>query len=139
MVQLIVGSKGEGKTKRLLDKANSEVKNTLGSICYLDKNTKHMYELNNKIRLICVPDFSITNVEEFIGFVCGIISQDHDLEQMYFDSFLDISCLKDQDITGAVNKLAGISEQFSVDFIISISKDEAEIPEEFKSMIEAVG
>ena len=98
-----------------------------------------MYELNNKIRLICVPDFSITNVDEFIGFVCGIISQDHDLEQLYFDSFLDISCLKDQDITGALNKLAGISEQFSVDFIISISKDEAEIPEEFKSMIAAVG
>ncbi len=138
MVQLIVGSKGEGKTKRLLDKANSEVKSILGSICYLDKNTKHMYELNNKIRLICVPDFSITNVDEFIGFVCGIISQDHDLEQMYFDSFLDISCLKDQDITGALKKLAGVSEQFSVDFIISISKDEAEIPEEFRTMIAAV-
>ena len=71
MVQLIVGKKGKGKTKCLLDKVNTEVKNVLGSVVFLDKNTKHMYELNNKIRLIVVPDFSITNPDEFIGFVRG--------------------------------------------------------------------
>ena len=52
MVQLIVGKKGKGKTKQLLDKVNSEVKDISGSIVYLDKSTKHMYELNNKVRLI---------------------------------------------------------------------------------------
>ncbi len=135
MVQLITGNKGKGKTKCLLDKANGEVKNILGSICYLDKSTKHMYELNNKIRLICVPDFSITNDDEFIGFVCGIISQDHDLEQMYFDSFIDIACLKGQDITHAVQRLSQISEQFSVDFVLSVSMDEAELPEEIRPLV----
>ena len=54
MVQLIVGKKGKGKTKCLLDKVNTEVKNVLGSVVFLDKNTKHMYELNNKIRRIVV-------------------------------------------------------------------------------------
>ena len=135
MVQLIVGKKGKGKTKCLLDKVNTEVKNVLGSVVFLDKNTKHMYELNNKIRLIVVPDFSITNPDEFIGFVSGIISQDHDLQQMYFDSFLKISCLEGADITATVDKLDKLSEKFGVDFVLSLSLDESELPEAVKSKV----
>lgn len=135
MVQLIVGKKGKGKTKCLLDKVNTEVKNVLGSVAFLDKNTKHMYELNNKIRLIVVSDFMISNADEFIGFVSGIISQDHDLQQMYFDSFLKISCLEGQDITETVGKLEKLSEKFGIDFILSLSMDESELPEAVKSKI----
>ena len=93
MVQLIVGKKGKGKTKQLLDKVNSEVKEISGSAVYLDKSTKHMFELNNKVRLIDVREFMVENCSEFMGFVCGIISQDRDLEKMYLDSFLTISGL----------------------------------------------
>ncbi len=135
MVQLIVGKKGKGKTKCLLDKVNAEVKGILGNICYLDKSKKHMYELNNKIRLICVPDFMITNTDEFVGFVSGIISQDHDLEQMYFDSFLDIADLKEKDITDTVKKLQDMSEKFHIDFVLSVSMDEEEIPEAVKPLV----
>ena len=67
MVQLIVGKKGKGKTKQLLDKVNSEVKDIAGSIVYLDKSTKHMYELNNKVRLIDVSRYMIENESEFLG------------------------------------------------------------------------
>ena len=88
MVELIVGKKGKGKTKVLLDKVNGAIKEANGSIVYLDKSTKHMYELNNKVRLIDVSVYPIKNADEFVGFVCGIISQDHDLEQVYLDSFL---------------------------------------------------
>ena len=135
MVQLIVGKKGKGKTKCLLDKVNTEVKNVLGSVVFLDKNTKHMYELNNKIRLIVVTDFGISNPDEFIGFVSGIISQDHDLQQMYFDSFLKISCLEGEDITPTIDKLEQLSEKFGVDFVLSLSLDESELPEAVKSKV----
>lgn len=135
MVQLIVGNKGKGKTKQLLDKVNSEVKNITGNIAYLDKSTKHMYELNNKVRLIDVSQFMIENASEFLGFICGIISQDHDLQQMYFDSFLKISCLEGADITDTVAKLEKISEAMGVDFILSVSKDESELPEAVKKNI----
>ena len=135
MVQLIVGKKGKGKTKQLLDKVNSEVKAITGNIVYLDKSTKHMYELNNKIRLIDVSQFMIENSSEFIGFICGIISQDHDLQQMYFDSFLKISCLEGADITAAVEKLEKISEKTNVDFVLSVSLDEEELPESVKKNI----
>ena len=135
MVQLIVGKKGKGKTKCLLDKVNSEVKNILGNVVYLDKSTQHMFELNNKVRLICVPDYGVDNADQFLGFVSGILSQDHDLQQMYFDSFLDIAHLRDTDITPALKKLDTLSQQFKIDFVLSVSMDEADLPESAKSLI----
>ena len=135
MVQLIVGKKGKGKTKQLLDKVNSEIKEISGNIVYLDKSKKHMFELNNKVRLIDISQFMIESSKEFIGFVSGIISQDHDLQQVYFDSFLTIACLEDQDITPTLEKLEKLSKQFDVNFILSISLDETEIPAEWKDKI----
>lgn len=135
MVQLIAGKKGKGKTKHLLDKVNAEVKTASGNITYLDKSTKHMFELNNKVRLINVADYMITNSNEFLGFICGIISQDHDLQQMYFDSFLEIACMEGGDISPVVEKLEKIGESFGIDFILSVSLDESELPDGLKSKI----
>ncbi len=129
MVQLIVGKKGKGKTKELLDKVNAEVKEISGNVVYLDKSTKHMFELNNKIRLINVSDYSIANSAEFIGFLCGIISQDHDLERMYFDSFLNIACLEEGgDVETVMNRLEEISNTLKVDFVVSMSVDKQDLP-----------
>lgn len=94
-----------------------------------------MYELNNKVRLINVTDYKVSNSDEFIGFIRGILSQDHDLQQMYFDSFLKIACLEGEDISSVVHKLEQISEQFNVDFVLSVSLDENELPEFVKSGI----
>lgn len=135
MVQLIVGNKGKGKTKHLLDKVNTEIKNVQGNVVYLDKSTKHMFELNNKIRLIDVSDYLVTNSDEFIGFICGIISQDHDLQHMYFDSFLKIACLSENEIGATIAKLETISTKFNVEFVLSISIDESALPEELKSKV----
>ena len=136
MVQLIVGKKGKGKTKQLLDKVNSEVQSVSGNIVYLDKSTKHMYELNNKIRLIDVSSYLITSPEEFLGFVCGIVSQDHDLEEMYLDSFLTIASVEtDDEICHAIQKLDIISEKYNVKFVLSVSRNEASLPDCAKAKI----
>lgn len=135
MVQLIVGNKGKGKTTQLLDKVNGEIKKISGNIVYLDKNTKHMYELNNKVRLIDVSQYMIENSSEFMGFVSGIISQDHDLQQMYFDNFLKISCLENQDIMPVVDKLEKLSKKSDVDFILSVSVDISELPDALKDKV----
>ncbi len=94
-----------------------------------------MYELNNRIRLICVPDYYISNSDEFFGFISGIISQDHDLEQMYFDSFLDISGLKGKDISDFLQKLDKLSREFNVDFVLSVSMDAADLPESARELL----
>lgn len=136
MIELIVGKKGKGKTKVLLEKANDSVKTAHGSIVYLDKSAKHMYELNNKIRLIDVSAFPLKNSDEFVGFICGILSQDHDLEQVYLDGFLTISKLGEQaDVTDTLNQLDAIGQQFNLTFIISISVDKEEIPASLQTKI----
>ena len=136
MVELIVGKKGKGKTKVLLDKVNGAIKEANGSIVYLDKSTKHMYELNNKVRLIDVSVYPLKNADEFVGFVCGIISQDHDLEEMYLDSFLTIAFIEsDEDILKAIEKLDIISEKYKVRFILSVSKDKSALPECAKAKV----
>ena len=135
MIQIISGVKGKGKTKFLIQKANEAVKAANGSVVYLDKNNKHMYELSNRIRLINVGDFPIDTYDAFIGFICGLISQDRDLEHMFFDSFLTIASVSDDYVCYVLFKLADVSEKFNVDFTISISIDADNIPEEFKKDI----
>ena len=135
MVELIVGKKGKGKTKVLLDRVNGAVKEANGSIVYLDKSTKHMYELNNKVRLIDVSSYPLKNADEFVGFICGIISQDHDLEQIYLDSFLKVSKLEYADVTDTLDQLDKIGEKYGISIVVSISLDKEEIPEALQDKI----
>ena len=136
MIEIIAGEKGKGKTKELLAKVNHSVAAASGNIVYLDKSQKHMYELNNKVRLINVMDYPIDNCDEFLGFLCGIVSQDHDLEEMYLDSFLTIAFAEtDDEIQHAIEKLDIISEKYNVKFILSVSRDESKLPECAKAKI----
>jgi len=136
MIEIICGEKGKGKTKKLLEKVNHTVSTVTGSVVYLDKSQKHMYELNNKVRLINVVDYPITNCDEFLGFICGIVSQDHDLEEMYLDSFLTIASVEtDDEICHAIQKLDIISEKYNVKFVLSVSRNEASLPDCAKAKI----
>lgn len=136
MIEIICGVKGKGKTKELLGKVNAAIQTANGNVVYLDKSQKHMYELNNKVRLINVMDYPVANCDEFMGFICGIISQDNDLEEMYLDSFLTIADVNtEEEITKAIEKLDVISEKYNVKFILSVSKDEAELPECAKAKV----
>lgn len=136
MIEIISGEKGKGKTKSLLEKVNTSVASASGNIVYLDKSQKHMYELSNKVRLINVTDYPIDNCDEFLGFICGVISQDNDLEEMYFDSFMTIASLEtDEEICHAIQKLDVISEKYNVKFVLSISRNETDLPECAKAKI----
>lgn len=128
MVQIIAGQKGKGKTKYLLEKVNNAVKEAHGTIVYLDKNTRHMYDLSNKVRLINVFQYPIHSYEAFLGFICGIISQDHDLEQVYMDAFLKLSNLSGDEIERAVNDLTEMGKKYGVTFVLSVSEDKENLP-----------
>lgn len=136
MIEIICGEKGKGKTKELLTKVNNTVTTASGNVVYLDKSQKHMYELNNKVRLINVMDYPVSNCDEFLGFICGIISQDNDLEEMYLDSFLTIASIDTEaDILRAIEKLDVISEKYKVRFVLSVSKDKDKLPECAKAKV----
>ena len=136
MVEIISGEKGKGKTKYLLDKVNTDIKNVDGSIVYIDKNTKHMYELDSKIRLINMGDYPIESTDEFLGFLSGVLSQNSDIQEVFLDSFLTVSFIDDNDGFGkTLNKLDKICNMFEVKFVLSVSKNEKDLPEGAKSKI----
>lgn len=135
MVRMVVGKNGKGKSKVLLEKVNSDVKEILGNVVFLDTSAKHMYELNNKIRLINVSDYMVKNSDVFIGFIEGIISQDHDLQLMYFDNFLSLANCTVSDLEAVVNDLESLSTKFNVDMYLSISTTNGDVPETLNDRI----
>jgi len=135
MVQLIVGKEGKGKTKQLLERVNSEIKTASGNIVFLDRNDKHMFELNNKVRLVNVAEYDFTNSSEFLGFVCGILSQDHDIEQMYIDAVLKVARTDKSELAPVVKRLAIIGQKFNVKFVASVTLDASDIAEEIREYI----
>ncbi len=136
MIQLITGEKGTGKTKLMLDGANDAIKSVAGNIVYIDKSSKHMYELSNKIRLIDASKLPLKNSDQFVGAICGIISQDHDLQQVYLDSFLKLAKIEDTPelIDDVINEFEIISETFNVDFVISASIDKSALSEKLQAI-----
>ncbi len=133
MVRIICGEKGKGKTKVMLQQANDAVSDTEGSIVYLDKNSKHMYELDNGIRLVDVSEYPNCSFEGLLGFLCGLISGNHDIQVVFIDSFLKISGLDSSNLAEAISTLDKNSDE--VEFVLSISLDEADIPASLKESI----
>ena len=127
MIKLITGDKGKGKTSYLINAANEAVKTANGTIVYLDKSSKHMYDLNNKVRLINLSTLRIKNTDQFIGAISGILSQDHDLEAVYFDNLKKISMFDGDEakLDDILTQLEEASNLFKVDFIITVSMEGA--------------
>ena len=135
MVQFIVGQRGKGKTKQLIARANATVQEAKGNVDFLDRSAQHMYELNNKIRLINVNEVQLDSEDAFVGFVSGIISQDHDLEYLFLDSFLKLASLEGKPITDCIRKLDGLSEKYKVNIVSSLSMSPDEVPSDLKDHI----
>ena len=94
-----------------------------------------MHALDNKIRLINVYDYPIRSYNAFIGFLCGIISQDYDLEYVLLDSFLKLAHLEGKDISSELIELEQLGQQYGVTLILSISLDAQDLPEHAQSKV----
>ena len=128
MVKLLIGHKGSGKTNQMVQLANDCIEKGAGSIIFINKNHRLMYELNDKIRVICMEDFEhITNIDEYIGFLYGIISSDHDIETIFIDSILKHADVSLGDLPVFLKRLSGISEIYDLDFVVSVSAEKEEM------------
>ncbi len=130
MVKLLVGHKGSGKTKTMVHMANSAVASANGSIVFINKDSRLMYDLSYRMRVVCMEDYElITNTDEYIGFIYGIISQDHDIETIFIDSILKHADVKLEDLEVFLGRLALASEKYGPDFVVSLSADPSELGE----------
>ena len=128
MVKLLIGHKGSGKTKQMIDLANAQAEDAQGSVIYINKNARLTFDLSYTIRVICMEDFEeITNADEYIGFLFGIISLDSDIETIYIDSILKHANFQLEDIPAFLKRLEGISSKYDIDFIVSLSAEKEEM------------
>lgn len=130
MVKLLIGHKGSGKTKSMVDIANNRIDNANGSIVFINKNHRLMYDLKYKIRVVCMEEYEhITNSDEYIGFLYGIISSDHDIEAIFIDSILKHADINLKDIEPFLNRLDNLSKKYNIEFFVSLSADKEELGE----------
>lgn len=128
MVKLLVGHKGSGKTKSMIEMANDRVEKSDGSVVFINKNQRLMYDLKYKIRVVCMEEYEhITNSDEYIGFLYGIISADHDIEVIFIDSLLKHTDVNVEDIPEFIARLKMISEEYKIEFVVSLSAEPSEI------------
>ena len=128
MVKLLVGHKGSGKTKNMIQLANDRVEKSDGSVIFINKNHRLMYDLKYKIRVVCMEEYEhITNSDEYIGFLYGIISSDHDIEVIFIDSILKHADVSISDLPEFLSRLDGISKKYEIEFIVSISASADEL------------
>ncbi len=136
MIEIVAGDKGKGKTKVLLEKSNEDIKNINGSIIFVDKSSKHMYDLDSKVRLINITEFPVSTTGEFLGFLSGVISQNNDIEEIFLDSFLTIAFIDTNNgLLSSLEELEKISDCFGVKFIISISQVKEDLPSEVQDKV----
>ena len=135
MVRLIVGGKGTGKTKKIIDLANEQVNATSGHIVFIDDDMKHSYEIHHDIRLLNMEEHSINNPDEFYGYICGTVSTDYDIETIYIDGLVKIVDLTYDQIPEYVDKLESLCEIYDISLVITLSYEEEELPDSLREKI----
>ena len=127
MIQLIVGSRGTGKTKQMVDMINEAVKTNSGDTVCIEKGMKLTYDLDHKCRLIDMEEYKIDGYPMLYGFVCGIMAGNYDINEIYVDGILKVG---NRDLEGLGKLLGDLEERAgeNVKFIITVSADEADLP-----------
>ncbi|MGN0151511.1 MAG: twitching motility protein PilT [Wujia sp.] len=138
MLKLVIGAKGTGKTRKMVEMANNESKITSGSIIYIDKSNKHMYELSNVIRLINLHEFNVSGKDSFLGFIQGLISSNHGLTHIFLDNFMWLADIDPAELSDILDEINKISEKYDVIFVISTAVEENEVPAQYKDSIVCV-
>lgn len=136
MIQIITGQTGEGKTKQMISLANEQSKILKGQIIYVDSTTQHRFDLSHQIRLIEATTFPISP-QDFFGFLCGILSSNHDIELIFIDELVKIALLGIDELVSFVEKLKKLSDKYNVKFIIGASCSKKEIPDHLLSYLAA--
>ena len=136
MIQLIVGEKGKGKTKFLLEKVSEAAGSAKGNVVFIDNDLSHMFEIKNTVRFVNISDYDINGATELYGFISGIISADHDLEQLFIDKMLIISSLNSpSDAVELLHKLDKISSKCDVSLTISFTGKKEELPSDLQEKV----
>ena len=135
MVELLIGKKGTGKTKALLDKVNAAITVANGNVVYISNSDENIFAVNSKARMANTSDFDIKSYEEFLGFISGIVSRDYDITNIFVDGTFKIVGTTSLDgFEDFLQRLENMSKKFNISFVLSVSVDADTAPEYIKKL-----
>jgi len=141
MVKFLAGLKGEGKTRKLIQMANENVKITDGHLVFIDDDKRHIHDLHRDIRFVESEKGLLANYREFVGFVLGILSQNNDITHIYVDGLNNIICSicdmnpQSEEIVKLQKRLNELAKKENVEFIITLHCNTDDLPEEVKAAL----
>lgn len=132
MIKYILGAKGAGKTRWLIDNANEDMKNGNGNIAFVEVDDDHIFSLDYNVRLINADNFRLNDKESFYGFICGLLAMDYDLEKIYIDGIYKVIHLRIEDLEFLKNKLEKVEDLRGKEIFINVDYLLEDMPESLK-------
>ena len=136
MVELLIGKKGTGKTKALIENVNNALSVAKGNVVFISNDTSsNMYDIKSKVRMADTSEFDIDTYSEFLGFICGIISRDFDITNIYIDGIFKIVGTDNLDgFEEFLSRLDAIGKSLNISFVITVSIDADAAPDYIKNL-----
>ena len=134
MITLILGRKGSGKTKKLMDLCNAAVEQSKGNVVFIEKDNTLTYDLSHKARLVAAEDYAIKGFDALYGYIAGMCAGNYDITDIFVDSVLKIGGSDLEALADFVEKLGHLNTRG----VMSVSADKSEIPERVASLAEEI-
>ena len=135
MISIIMGKKGTGKTKYLVDHVNTAVKDEQGTLVFISKDNRLMYDLKSSVRYIITEEFNIDNYDMFYGFVSGIIANNFDTSNIFIDSIWKIVAEGEEEFDKFIAAIEKLESKWNINFTIAISAERELAPEYIKKYL----
>jgi DNA polymerase III delta prime subunit len=135
MIHVFCNKRGSGKTKALINMANEKILQTKGDVVYIDDDNRHLFDLDRRIRFISTKEYNLKDYNCFYGFLCGIISEDYDVDTIYIDGLFNIVQGNISDAAHLFFDLEKISKEYNIEFYINVNHEENEVPEFIKKYV----
>ena len=134
MITLILGHKGSGKTKKLMDLCNAAVEQSKGNVVFIEKDNTLTYDLSHKARLVAAEDYAIKGFDALYGYIAGMCAGNYDITDIFVDSVLKIGGSDLEALADFVEKLGHLNTRV----VMSVSADKNEIPERVATLAEEI-
>lgn len=129
MMTLILGKKGSGKTKKLLDLCATATAESKGNVVFIEKDSTLTYNLSHKTRLVVSDEYGIADFDAFYGFIAGMIAGNYDITDVFVDSTLKIGGRDMAKLNDFLRQVAALCEKANAHIVFSVSAEKEELPE----------
>ena len=135
MIKLIVGNKGSGKTKHLIEMVNEAVKTSKGNVVCVEKGDTLTYDVSHEARLVNIDNFAVSGFDAFYGFFCGLFAGNYDITEVFVDATFKVGGKDYVAFALMVEKLVKLTEENGATMTFTVSCDKSDLPERIHKYI----